>query len=453
MNLTLATSEVRDMAGSYVLTEAGNEAAPAGYKRTEVGVIPEDWHVQELADLKPFITSGSRGWADYYSNHGSAFIRITNMSRDSIYLDLDDLKLVNLPPDSTEGVRTQLQDGDLLVSITADIGIIAFVDPSVPKPAYINQHIALVRLDAEKADSKFLSYFLAGESSQKAFRAGTDRGAKAGMNLRGVREIKAAFPPLVEQSAIAAALSGVDALLAKLDQLIAKKRDLKQAAMQQLLTGRIRLQGFEGQWATATYGALFDFLPTATNSRADLSENQGDTLYIHYGDIHTRFRSHLNFGTAVVPRIDKARCKNAASLQNGDWIMVDASEDFVGVGKAVEVCELLGGQMAVAGLHTFLLREKAQSFAPGFKGHLGGLESLHQDFLRVATGMKVYGVSKMALKEIRLPVPSLPEQTAIATILSDMDTELAALETRRDKTRELKQGMMQALLTGRIRLA
>ncbi len=242
----------------------------AGYKRTEVGVIPEDWAVGPISDLNPVVTSGSRGWAEFYSDMGSAFLRITNLRRSSIYIDLADLKLVKLPPENNEGTRTQLQDGDLLVSITADIGIIGYINESVPKPAYINQHIALVRLDAAKVDTKFLSYFLAGEQSQRLFRAGTDSGAKAGMNLSGVRSIKMAAPPLPEQRAIATALSDVDALLAKIDQLIAKKRDLKQAAMQQLLTGQTRLPGFSGEWEVKRLGELFTFSGGHTASRDQL---------------------------------------------------------------------------------------------------------------------------------------------------------------------------------------
>jgi type I restriction enzyme S subunit len=110
------------------------------------------------------------------------------------------------------------------------------------------------------------------------------------------------------------------------------------------------------------------------------------------------------------------------------------------------------GVPAVAGLHTFLLREKCPNFALGFKGHLGNLKSLHEQFLRVATGMKVYGVSKTALKDLTLNVPPIPEQTAIAAILSDMDAEIAALEAKLAKARQIKQGMMHKLLTGRIRL-
>jgi type I restriction enzyme S subunit len=156
---------------------------PVVYKLTEVGVIPEDWKVLPIAELQPFVTSGSRGWAGFYSERGYPFIRITNLSRESIYPDLNDLKLVNLPLGVSEGTRTQLQDNDLLISITADIGIIGYVSPLIPKPSYINQHIALVRFDSSKVSSKFISYFLASENPQKLFWASTDTGAKAGMSL------------------------------------------------------------------------------------------------------------------------------------------------------------------------------------------------------------------------------------------------------------------------------
>jgi type I restriction enzyme, S subunit len=99
---------------------AMNSQLPDGYKQTEIGVIPEDWKCVELDQLNPFITSGSRGWADFYSEYGDPFVRITNMFRDSISLDLQDLRYVNLPVDANEGKRTQLYDSDLLISITAD---------------------------------------------------------------------------------------------------------------------------------------------------------------------------------------------------------------------------------------------------------------------------------------------------------------------------------------------
>jgi type I restriction enzyme S subunit len=217
-----------------------------GYKLTEVGAVPEDWAIKEVGDLHPFVTSGSRGWAEYYSDHGSPFIRITNLTRRSIYLELDDLHFVNVPHNQSEAARTQLRDDDVLISITADIGIVGYVSRNVPKPAYMNQHIALVRFDDPSVCPKFVSYFLASENPQKLFRALTDSGAKAGMNLSTVQQIRLALPPTkAEQDAIAEALSDADALIESLVLLVEKKRRLKLGAMQELLTGKKRLPGFE----------------------------------------------------------------------------------------------------------------------------------------------------------------------------------------------------------------
>ena len=103
-----------------------------GYKMTDVGVIPEDWEVATIGQFDPFVTSGSRGWAEFYAEFGDPFIRITNQTRKRIYLDLDELRFVRLPADSAEGKRTSLKNDDILISITADIGICSFVDDALP---------------------------------------------------------------------------------------------------------------------------------------------------------------------------------------------------------------------------------------------------------------------------------------------------------------------------------
>ena len=132
--------------------------------------------------------------------------------------------------------------------------------------------------------------------------------------------------------------------------------------------------------------------------------------------------------------------------------MADASEDVEGVGKAIEVLGIKEGEAVVAGLHTYLLRERDVTFAKGFKGYLGDSSSLRAQYSRVMTGMKVFGVSKAALVNLKIFIPPLSEQRAIATILTDLDTEITALEAKRDKLKAIKQGMMQALLTGKVRL-
>jgi type I restriction enzyme, S subunit len=302
--------------------------------------------------------------------------------------------------------------------------------------------------DFHENDPLFIFYLLATID----FASHSGKSGVPGVNRNDLHKLQVSVPPTkAEQEAIAEALSDADSLIESLEQLIAKKRQIKQGAMQELLTGKQRLPGFSGEWEVKTFGEVFAYLPTATNSRNDLSED-GEAYYIHYGDIHTKFHNHLDFAATAPPMIEMGRCRNAALIKNGDWVMADASEDYDGVGKTIEITGLEEGQKAVAGLHTFLLREYSPIFVPGFKRHLGGLKSLHEEYLRVATGMKVYGVSKTALVDLELPVPHPGEQTAIAEILSDMDAEIAALDSKLAKARQLKQGMVQELLTGQIRL-
>lgn len=194
----------------------------------------EQWKGKSIGDLKPFVTSGSRGWAAYYADIGPLFVRMTNLSRESIYLDLSDTKFVQLPPGANEGIRTELKEHDLLISITADIGIIGYVNESVPSPAYINQHIALVRFDAEQLCGKYVAYFLASEESQRLFRASTDTGTKAGMSLIGIQKIKLMLPVLPEQQRIADCLTSLDDLIAAQTQKLETLKTHKQGLMQQL---------------------------------------------------------------------------------------------------------------------------------------------------------------------------------------------------------------------------
>ena len=174
------------------------------FKQTETADIPEDWEIVRLADIAIFVTSGSRGWAQYYADDGALFVRITNLVRGSTRLDLAEQQRVRLPPGSAEGTRTRVLAGDVLVSITADLGIVALVPPNGFEEAYVNQHIALVRLDAARAFPAYVAAFLAGYEGQRQFLRLNDAGAKAGLNLTNVRSLVIPLPPMDEQIALGA---------------------------------------------------------------------------------------------------------------------------------------------------------------------------------------------------------------------------------------------------------
>ena len=198
-------------------------------------------------------------------------------------------------------------------------------------------------------------------------------------------------------------------------------------------------------WLLVSYDELFDFLTTATYSRSQLSEN--DTIkYVHYGDIHTKCVHFLDCDKIDLPSIKNELLKNYPLLKDGDLIVVDASEDYEGVGKSVEV-KNLKNKKAISGLHTFLLRDKKEVITNGFKGYIQPNSLVKKQMDTLATGMKVYGVSKTNLKLIKIPLPPTKiEQTAIAEALNDADALITQLEKLIAKRRAIKQGAMQELL-------
>jgi len=203
-------------------------------------------------------------------------------------------------------------------------------------------------------------------------------------------------------------------------------------------------------WGIKSYDDSFSFLSTATYSRSQLSEHE-NVQYLHYGDIHTKYDYHLDFSKHKLPSISSELVKNYSLLKEGDIVMADASEDYLGICKSIEVLNI-NEKKAIAGLHTFLLRDKNETFVEGFRGYLSSSGILKQQFDQYATGMKVYGVSKVNLKKILIPIPPKTEQKAIAKALSDIDALIESLEQLIEKKRHVKQGAMQELLTGKKRL-
>ena len=418
------------------------EEVPVGYKRTEVGVIPEDWREVEIGLLANVVRGASPRpidspvWFDAQSEIG--WLRISDVTASGKFL-YDTTQ--NLSPSGIANSRF-VKSGNLVMSICATVGrpIITRKDVCI--------HDGFVVFDNLRADKEYLYYFLSNIEASWSKHGQT--GSQMNLNTDLINSTSVSLPSPTEQRAIAEALSGVDGLLAALEVLIAKKRAIKQAAMQQLLTGKSRLPGFSGTWETRRLGDTFTCLPTANNPRADLRE-YGQIGYIHYGDVHAHAQPVLNCAYYDLPWIDRSRVDNAAHLQDGDLVMVDASEDLVGIGKSIEI-HGIAEKTIVAGLHTILCRGNPDYWAMGFKAYLQFIPAFKSALIRMATGISVYAISKKQLSDIELALPSLLEQEAIVSVLSDMDAEIAALERRRDKTRVVKQGMMQQLLTGRARL-
>lgn len=417
-----------------------------GYKMTEVGMIPEDWSVKPLG-ASCTTSSGTtppRSQAERYFRDGSiSWAKTLDLNNSDIFFTeehvtqaaLDETSLRVYPPGTVliamyGGFNQIGRTGLLRIPAAVNQAITAVQTPNTIDPEYLLENLNF-RVEHWKSVAS---------SSRK----------DPNITSKDIRDFLLVCPNASEQSRIASALSSVKNLISSLDQLIAKKRNVKQAAMQQLLTGQKRLSGYSGPWEVRRLGDHLSFLNNGTNSRAELLP-EGDVRYLHYGDIHGSQSLLLNPQKTPMPFLPHEKAKRLDRLEGGDLIFADASEDMDGVGKSIEIQGAEGMEL-VAGLHTIALRFDKKIFADGFKAYFQFIPKFRTHLRQLAAGTKVYATNRLHIATAEIEVPGLEEQTAIATILCDMDTELAALEARRDKARQLKQGMMQELLTGRIRL-
>ena len=404
-------------------------AIRAGYKQTEVGVIPEDWEVSRVGDVcgcivpgrnKPKLFDGNIPWITTPDLvHGTP----VTTSRLGLCISRAEAKSVG---------SKVVPHGSVLMSCAGELGIVALTHNEI----VVNQQLH-VFLPTERMVGAFLLNALSYRKDQIA-GLGT-KTAVPYLNKNGCNSILVPIPKVPEQRAIAAALGDVDALLGGLDRLIAKKRDLKQAAMQQLLTGQTRLPGFGGDWEVKRLGDVADIDPEnlGGNTAIDYEFNYISLEDVDCGVLRgwseqvfyaapSRARRRLRKGDVLVSTV-------RPNLQSHLHFKIDAPHWVCSTGFAVVRCRTGITNPAYVFPHLF-----------------GANVSRQIDTL--LTGSSYPAINSRDVRALEIPTPSYEEQTAIATILSDMDAELAALEARRDKARALKQGMMQELLTGRIRL-
>ena len=203
--------------------------------------IPAHWQLNRAKRVSTFVTSGSRGWATYYTDEGPLFLRIGNLRSGYIDLDLDYVQHVS-PPRGTEGERTRVQPGDVLISITALIGAVAVVTDEVSE-AYVNQHLALLRPMANQIESRWLAYSLASIVGQSQFQEALYGGTKDGLGLEDIRSLSILSPPLGEQHTVVAFLdretSKIDTLISKVHEAIDRLKELRAALISAAVTGKI----------------------------------------------------------------------------------------------------------------------------------------------------------------------------------------------------------------------
>ena len=411
-----------------------------GYKQSEVGPIPSDWDllpVSELANVDPENLSAS-----------------TDPNYSFNYISLEQVDFGNLIGTSREVFRTAPSRARRIVR--HDDVLMSTVRPNLKAHLHFRSQVsdaicstgfAVLRAKPDAADPAYIFAHLFASPVNKQIEKTLAGSNYPAINSRDVRELKIPCPPtLREQGVIAQALSDVDALLATLDQMIAKKRDLKQAAMQQLLTGKTRLPGFFGEWQKkplgelgATYGGL------TGKTKSDFGV--GTAKYITFMNVMT----NTVIDCAACEQVNVSASETQNRVMRGDLIFNGSSE----TPEEVAFCSLMAEEVPNLYLNSFCFGFRLfddQQVDGLFLTYYIRANPGREMMKSLAQGSTRYNLSKTALCEASVLLPLKEEQAAIAEVLSGMDAELIALETRRDKTRNIKQAMMQELLTGKTRL-
>jgi type I restriction enzyme S subunit len=407
-----------------------------GYKKTEVGIVTEDWEVEDLGrfwsvtDCKhvtaKFILSGIP--VASIREVQSRFVDLTNAKQTSLhYYDL-----------LIEGGRKPLV-GDLIMSRNATVGEVAQVSELHP-PFAMGQDVCLLRRKHQDFSPDFLQALfqsrIVGNQLSDLMVGSTFKRA----NVEQIRNFTVPMPGPREQQAIGGALSDLDSLTDALEQLIAKKRDLKQAAMQQLLTGQTRLPGFSGEWKVKRLGEVATFLKGRGLPKSDL-DTFGFESCIHYGELFTQYPE------VIREIISRTSTRQAAFRSVANDVLMPTS-DVTPRGLAKASCITVGG--VILGGDILVIRTDPRQVNGSFLSYIIRREK--NQVLQLVTGSTVFHLYGSDMRNFEFRLPAIAEQIAITNLLMEMEAELEVLEQRLAKTRDLKQAMMQELLTGRIRL-
>lgn len=310
--------------------------------------------------------------------------------------------------------------------------------------ATVNQ--ACAALTVHSGCSKFLFYQL--QNSYHAIRRLSNTGNQENLNAEIIKNFKILWPDELEQQKIATILSTQDKVIELKEKRLAQKQQQKKYLMQQLLTGKKRLPGFNEKWKVEKFSEIFDFLSTNTLSRDNLFEGVGAIQNIHYGDILTKFDEVIDLDCVCLPSIkESAIPNNCATVKSGDIIIADTAEDLT-AGKAVEV-QNIGDRVIYSGLHTMLCRPKEQLFSEGWLGFYMNSEAYHKQLIPYIAGVKVMAISKSNIVKTYIAIPSKAEQAAIVEILSTADHEIDLLQKSIKAEKQKKKALMQLLLMGK----
>lgn len=414
-----------------------------GYEQTEIGALPDDWDVVPIGELLAFKNGLNK--AKEFFGYGTPIVNYMDVYRSPALRAGGIAGLVDV--NAKEIAAYNVRKGDVLFTRTSEtvdeIGIASVMLDDLQRTVF-SGFVLRGRSTDDSLCDEFKAYCFAPRYLRQQITARASYTTRALTNGRSLSAVVLARPPLSEQRAIATALSDVDALLAGLDRLIAKKRDLKQAAMQQLLTGQTRLPGFQDEWEQVTLKRAAEI---STGINKPISEMGRGALYVTVQDLY----DGTSIRTEQLGRIQVSATEIATrALEPGDIVFGKWSVKREGIGYPSRF--LGGSEPIVFSGFTYRARARAGIADSTFLFYALRSSPVRRWLIDNSQASALTNINQRIADAIPFTLPPLTEQTAIATVLADMDAELTALEAGRDKTHAIKQGMMQELLTGRTRL-
>ena len=386
-----------------------------------------EWEVKILGEMTDTITSGSRDWAKYYSNSGCKFIRMTNLNRDGIQLKLDDLRFVDIKSSSSDGERTSLVQGDILMSITAELGKIGWIPSNFGK-AFINQHTALIRIKRTSANSIFVAHLLSTKKLNKQINGLNDAGAKAGLNLPTIKSICLTLPSLPEQTKIANFLTAVDQKISLLTQKASLLSQYKKGVMQQIFKQELRFKDDDGQefpeWEESELGKVsIIIMGQSPDSKSYNDIDEGQPLIQGNADISNRKTN---------PRIWTSQPTKECKIND---IILTVRAPVGAVAKSYHNACIGRGVCAIRNIDkgtTNFIYQLLLWFEP-------------TKWVSLEQGSTFTAVNSNDIKTLTIPVPCLKEQTKIANFLTAIDEKITNNKTQLNALKQYKQGLLQQM--------
>ena len=418
---------------------------PYGYKQTEVGVIPEDWSVDTIGAVTLSVTNGGN-----YKNSAQIslypLIKMGNISRG--YINLKKIEyVIGFPPSEND----RLTYGDVLLNTRNTpelVGKVAIWKNELSR-AYFNSNLLRFNFKLEKSDPFFMNLIFNTEQVISEFRniaKGTT--SVAAIYPQDMLKVKIIIPPLQEQQRIAEALSDVDGMISSLEKLIAKYKSIKTACLQQMFpqngetVPRMRLPGFTGAWKQRKLGDIGEtYTGLSGKTKADFGHGQA------------RFVTYMNVFSNPISNPEMTEPIEIDPKQNevevGDVFFTTSSETPEEVGMSSILLEKRGKTYLNSFCFGFRPSEKIDSY---YLAYMLRSESARAKITLLAQGISRYNISKNKVMEIAVSLPSLDEQKMIGQYFSQLDNLITLHQRKLEKIQKIKQGMMQQLLTGKIRL-